>query len=256
MPNFTVLIIATNKYVNFLPELLDSIEKKLFVDALGQILVFTNEPDAVSVENTGRIRVQTISIPGYGWPDATLRRYEVFKENWHLVEGELVIYVDVDALVVAETNLADLVRDMKKSNSQVFVVRHPGYYRRDLKTWIAARRNRGIWESDKRSKAYVPLTKRITYVAGGVWGGYKDALLRMIGNLASNVEDDLTRGLIAISHDESHLNSWITRNRVMKLSPAWVYAPGYKNLDGIEPIIEVLHKPVEYFDDRKPEILS
>lgn len=250
MPTFTVLVIATNRYINFLPSLLTSIDQNLFLDSTGQVMVFTNHNEISVNEISDRVSVQKVLIPNLGWPDATLKRYAIFTEHWGKISGDYVIYIDVDAVVVGKPLLRVIVDDLNSHNSDIFVVRHPGYFRRDWKTWIAARRKSGIWETRRESMAFVPLFSRRTYVAGGVWGGKRSALYRMISQLKINVEIDLQKEIVAIFHDESHLNNWVTKHHVLKLSPAWVFAPGYENLLGIEPIIEVIHKPEEFFEAR------
>lgn len=251
MPSFTVLVIATNRYVDFLPASLESICLNLFPDSLGQVLVFTNDEKFEYKPVGNRIKIQKILIPNYGWPDATLRRYEIFSKYWDQVSGDYVIYIDVDAIVVGKPLLGELITKMKAENAGVFVVEHPGYFKRDWKTWVAARRKNGIWETNRKSSAFVPLIHRRKYFAGGVWGGERLQLSHMITKLEKNVAEDLKLGIVALSHDESHLNSWATKNDSLKLGPSWVFAPGYSNLSGITPIIQVIHKPEEYFEARK-----
>lgn len=246
-----MLVVATNRYIEFFPALLESIDTNLFNDSRGQVLLFTNHEEFEIPKTSARVSVERVLIPAFGWPEATLKRYEIFSDHWNSVTGDYVVYIDVDAVVVGNPSMSELIHKFHEIDAGVFVVRHPGYYNRDWKTWIAARRKSGIWETNKNSKAYVPLLRRRTYVAGGVWGGQRTAVHQMVEQLRKDVDGDYRKGIVAISHDESHLNRWITRHHVLTLSPAWVYAAGYSWLKGIEPIIEVIEKPLEYFEARK-----
>jgi hypothetical protein len=44
-------------------------------------------------------------------------------------------------------------------------------------------------------------------------------------------------------HDESHINWWKSIYSPSLLSPKWAFAEGYKNLQGIIPMITVIEKP-------------
>ena len=67
-------IIATNKYIQFVQPLVDSIEKYFLVDHDILINLFTDQ-DAVIVHNRTDIKIH--KIPSYGFPEATLLRYHI-----------------------------------------------------------------------------------------------------------------------------------------------------------------------------------
>lgn len=248
MNDFTVLLVATNKYVDYAHGLIASIQKNLFTKSNGQVLLFTDQPELFIGLSSNRLAVETIEIPSYGWPEATLLRYEFFESYWSSVSGKVVMYIDVDTFVVSEVQISDVFPP--GTPQDIAMVRHPGFM--SVSPWeaIVARGPNGTWETNPKSKAFVNLFQRKTYVAGGVWLGKKDAIFEMISQLKSNVENDLSWGFIAKWHDESHLNYWAATHNVKYLSPAWAYAPGYKNMDSFNPIIELVHKPQEFFDSR------
>jgi hypothetical protein len=248
MSDFTVLLIATNKYVDYAKELLVSIEEKLFPKSTGQVIVFTDQPGLFSKTGSSRVAVTAAEIPSYGWPEATLLRYQIFEDNWNLVEGTYVMYLDVDTVVASVVELDEVFDD--KSDDDLAFVRHPGYYKTSLYSALIARSPIGTWETRRASTAHVPVHRRKTYVAGGVWIGTNDAIRNMVGALRRNVDQDLAIDIVAKWHDESHLNAWASTHKARHLSPAWAYAPGYKNLVGLEPIIQLVHKPEEFFTQR------
>lgn len=246
--DFTILLVATNNYVDYAHGLISSIHKNLFTESQGQVLIFTDQPDLFINSGSSRVELQTIEIPSYGWPEATLLRYQFFENYWSSVKGQIVMYIDVDTFIASEVQIYDAFPSLTESS--IAMVRHPGFMRVSLWEALVARGPNGTWETNPQSTAFVNLFKRRTYVAGGVWLGNKDAIYKMIVNLRQNVEDDLSKDFIAKWHDESHLNYWAANNKVRYLSPAWAYAPGYKNMKSLEPIIELVHKPQHFFDER------
>jgi hypothetical protein len=248
MYDFTVLLIATNKYVNYASELIESVEEKLFPSSRGEVIVFTDQPALFEKAGSTRVVVTAVEIPSYGWPDATLLRYQIFEDNWKLIVGKYVMYLDVDTVVVSSVELDEVFAD--NDPFDLAFVRHPGYFNTSFYSALVARSPIGTWETRKASTAYVPLLRRKTYVAGGVWLGANASIKRMVRALRRNVDKDLAVDLVAKWHDESHLNAWAATHEVRYLSPAWAHAPGYKNLAGLQPIIELVHKPEEFFTQR------
>ena len=248
MKDFTVLLVATNNYVDYAHGLISSIHKNLFTESQGQVLLFTDQPDSFKRSSTSRVEVNTIEIPSYGWPEATLLRYQFFASNWATVTGRIVMYIDVDTIIASEVQIRDALP--LDNEIPIAMVKHPGYTHIPLWKALLARGPRGTWETNRHSKAYVNIFKRRTYVAGGVWLGEQKAIHEMISQLKNNVEYDLSKDFVAKWHDESHLNYWAANHTVRYLSPAWAYAPGYKNMKSYLPIVELVHKPQVFFDER------
>jgi hypothetical protein len=248
MTDFTVLLIATNRYTDYATTLIESIHEKLFTASTGQVLLFTDNPSIFEDSSSDRVSVIPVEIPSYGWPDATLLRYRIFAENWAAVTGDYVMYLDVDTIVASKVQLRDVFDSANKLD--LAFVRHPGYFKTGPIRWIRARSWQGTWETRRRSTAFVPSWRRKTYVAGGVWIGTKEAIFQMVSQLQKNVDADLAQNIVAQWHDESHLNSWAARHEAKLLDPSWAHAPGYKNIQHLTPIIELVHKPQEFFDQR------
>lgn len=244
----TVLVIATNSYTQFLPNLFNSIETHLAPSCKIQILLFTDENGfEIQFEKSGRLNIEKVQINSYGWPEATLLRYKIFSENWHLVQGKYVMYLDADTEVVSDVPVKEIIGAL--GNKGVGLISHPGYFNRSLLVNFLNRLSFKIgWEARKRSTAYVRFSERKRYVCGGVWFGKTEMISKLVNQLAVNVDLDLSRGVIAKFHDESHLNYWLVNNVdiCQVLDPRWAFESTYSNLNGLVPLIEVLNKPMQF----------
>jgi hypothetical protein len=141
-----------------------------------------------------------------GWPMATMHRYHVILEEAHcLAEATHVFHIDADMRFVGNVGseiLAPLV-----------ATAHPGYVGR-----------RGTFEGRPESAAYVGPDEGTTYFCGGFVGGEREEFLRLATAIRDGVNADGTRDLIAVWHDESHLNRYLAgRPPDVTLSPSYCY---------------------------------
>lgn len=198
--NIGLLVIATGKYDIFIKPLLDSVRKFFLVNHKVTVYLFTDK----TVLEEGNIKV--IPQEHEGWPYATLHRYHVFNKHREILSKmDYLYYCDVDMLFV--DNVGEEVL-----GSRVAVL-HPGYYQG----------NRGTYETNPISTAYVPSYEGSHYFAGGFNGGSSEEFLNMSRVIERNIEQDKTRGnYIAVWHDESHLNKYLIQN-----TPTLILPPSY-----------------------------
>ena len=174
------------------------------------------------------------------------------------------MYVDADTQFVSSFNYNDLLQQADTSASGMTLVRHPGYFNRSFLLnlmfvfplasflpWKIRKADSLMpWETRRRSSAYVPMRKRSAYVCGGVYWGKKQAFHNLCKELSSSVITDEQNGIRAKHNDESHLNKWKSKYGATLATPAWAFASNYRNLRDITPIIEVVHKPLNF--ERQP----
>jgi len=181
------LVIATNRYMEFLDPLLESARRHFLPGHEVTPFVFTNMP-----YNGPGVRVEQEHYP---WPGMTLRRYEIFWKNRDaLASMDYLYYTDADMIFVAPVGdevLGDLVATI-----------HPGYYNAP---WSVM-----PFENNPRSTAFVDPAKRSRYFAGGFNGGRRDAFLDMSKHIQDGIRKDSEYGYTAQWHDESHLNRYLT----------------------------------------------
>ena len=187
--NIGILVIATNKYIKFLNPLVDSINKYFLKNHNITIFCFTNILDHNAADN-----VKIIEQEHMPWPMPTLKRFEIFYKNREYYKDvDILYYLDVDMLI------NDYVDDeFLPGDKDLLCVVHPGYRRDQLQSF----------ERRQQSHACVDWNHHV-YHCGGVQGGKKNAYLKACEILSNNILDDLSRGIVAVWHDESHWNKYL-----------------------------------------------
>jgi hypothetical protein len=172
------------------------------------------------------------AAPSYGYPDATLLRYHtMLTQQPLLLSYDNIFYADADAKFVAPVAESDIL-----SNGITATV-HAGYF---------VRNTQGSPEKNPRSTAYLPFVRQ--YYCGGFNGGTSQAFLQMAETIRAGVNTDKTRGIVAIWHDESHLNRYLFDHPPARvLSPSFCYPEGYGGGYGwtteqYKPVFMVLEK--------------
>lgn len=258
---YTFISIATNRYSNYLLELLNS--SRNLGRHLSEIewVIFTDSPEFYDEirEEIGLV-VKVIKIPSYNWPEATLFRYKIFRENFDQISGDYVIYLDADMELVS-----DFIENIEPENwdNGVALVSHPGYWRtrnylsriklylqnpylliKDSYRFIRVG-SLGAWETNKKSTAFTPRKDRENYVCGGTWMGSSESIRKLVTELSQNVEEDAARGVMALWHDESHLNKWSASNKFTLLTPRFCHDKSYPGLSNLSPLIRAVDKRIE-----------
>jgi hypothetical protein len=194
MASLAVMLIATGgpRYTGFIGPLTASLKAHF---PPHDVILFTD-----SSEQFGAIRVPQ---PDLGWPDASLMRYHAFLgQRELLMRYEHVLYMDVDMLACARVTGEELFSD------GITAVIHPSYP--------------DTFERRRRSTAYVEGSP--PYYQGCLQGGKAKAFLDMCEAIAMNVDIDKANGIVAVWHDESHLNRYLSEHPPARvLTPAYAY---------------------------------
>ncbi len=199
-----ILTIATNKYLQFVERLYNDIEKNFLNGHEINCLLFTDH----EVETSNNVRVHQIDHEP--WPMPTLKRYNYFiKEKNFILEHDYCFYLDADMRIdsiVGDEILSDLVATMHPYQS-FYNISEMSYDR------------------NPKSLAYVPDGEGKTYYAGGFNGGKSEKFLKMSKHIAENVNTDLENNIVALWHDESHMNRYLIDNPPsLALDPNYCFA--------------------------------
>lgn len=203
MSKVGLLVIATNKYISFVQPLLMSADYWFLKNHDVTYFIFTNR-DISSIKSNRKI--VKIDTKHNVWPWMTLGRYKIFDNSKEkLSEMDYLYYCDADMLFAG--NVGDEILDDRVATQ------HPGHYGR-----------RGTPETNTNSLACVHEHEDMQYFAGGFNGGKSSVFLEMSKKLSDNIDDDFSRNIIAVWHDESHINRYLIDNPPTKiLNPSYCY---------------------------------
>lgn len=201
-----LLVIATNKYIQFVQPLWESAKKHFLPGQDVRLFLFT---DAQETPLKADPQVSIIFQKHMAWPGPTLFRYNVFlAAEEKLKEMDYLFYCDADMLfvdTVGEVVLSDRV-----------ATAHPGFYDKPRAAFT--------YETNPASLAAVGPSEGIQYFAGGFNGGTSQEYLKMCKVISENVIQDYKKNIVAVWHDESHMNRYFINNPPTRvLSPAYCY---------------------------------
>lgn len=257
-----ILSIATNSYLGYWQSMvrsllqevgnIQSVHLYLFTDSVREAEVFVSQLNI--------LQVTIIEIPSYAWPEATLYRYSIYSKYEELFKNDILMHLDADMIINSDFILR--VKDLF-ANSGMALVSHPGFWRPNrpisiLRLYLTQPKKLysdikmkvfmgglGSWEVNILSSAYVPRINRLTYVCGGTWLGTRKEFIDLVKELEDSVKNDELKGIVAIWHDESHLNKWASRNSYIRLTPEFCFDGSYPQLRGMTPLITAVDKTME-----------
>jgi len=201
--NIGLLVVATGRYTEFIPPLIKSANKHFCKKHNVTYFVFT---DGAIPHADNIVRIEQARL---GWPYDTMMRFVMYAQYKDLYSSmDYLFACDADMLFVDEVGdeiLSDLVGTL-----------HPGYVG-----------TKGTYETRPSSTAYIPRTEGKYYFAGGFNGGKAEQYIQMAETITHNIKADLEKNIIAIWHDESHLNRYFaTHKPTLILSPSYCYWEG------------------------------
>ena len=192
----SINIIATNKYINFLPDLIKSIDRFLFKDSKILIVVHTNSNIDKINSGSDRIKILKNGIEHEPWPFTTLKRFHYFNKAKDIIKkSDYSFYIDADSLFIG-----DIREEFLPERGMVGTI-HPCLFL-----------DNGTPERNPNSKAFISFSENNRYFCGGFFGGDSESFLEMSEKISSNIDEDLSKEIIAIWHDESHINRFFLDN--------------------------------------------
>jgi hypothetical protein len=258
--SFGICSVATNQYINYWEQMVISSKSNHGQFGL-HFHVFTDQIDRVNsfARDNPDLGITCHKIDSLKWPEATLYRYKLISEEAESLTEDYLMHLDADMLFKEEFG-----RDLRPLDWEngIALVAHPGFWRPagfgrvrfylsnpkifliDLVSYLKVG-GLGSWSQDLSSLAYVERHNRREYVCGGVWMGSRLSFLDMVSSLHNSVSNDEERGVMAIWHDESHLNKWASKNLHTTLTPRYCFDPGYPQLRNLEEVIRAVDKNLE-----------
>lgn len=200
-----LLIIATNKYTQFLQPLISSADDFFLKEQDVTYFIFTNQNLDIKSDRN----IVYIPIEHKEWPWMTLGRYRIFSDSKDKLSSmDYLYYCDADM------KFLDFIGE--EILSERVATQHCGYYNQ-----------RGTPETNTRSLACVFPNEEMQYFAGGFNGGESQEYLKMSEILSSNIDTDFNNAIIAVWHDESHINRYFIDNKpTLILDPSYCFHEG------------------------------
>jgi hypothetical protein len=250
MKSFGICSIATNGYEKYLLDSISSFlnlaEKEYFVNWY----IFSDVTESLKnvLKNEKNIVFHFFPINSYGWPEATLLRYQIYAEHIEFMNSDYLMHLDADMLFLPSFTFPDI----EDQPDLMHFVLHPGFSskrwnisrpfelsKRFLRTVVIG--GQGSWETRRISKAYTPRGRRKHYFCGGIWFGKKVVFSSFVTHCETLVSADQNSGIIAKWHDESHLNRFAAFNDVCVLGSQYCF-DGKIDLGDVAPFVLAVEK--------------
>ncbi len=227
-----IVFIGTSKYLNFLPKYYENIHENFLPNSEKTFLVFTDGegdfPEDIKVYPQEHLE----------WPYITLTRFGIInRAREEILKNDWLVFLDADTLVVDKVSEEEFFTD-----KHLFGVWHPCHYLQ----MPPHNKLPGAFETNSKSLSYVDVEKEMPsiYYQGCLWGGKVPYVLEMIDELQDRVNKDLDNDVVAIWHDESHLNKYFIehKNDVHTLNSEYAYPEVFSEYCNFEPKIIHLAK--------------
>ncbi|RRS32180.1 MAG: hypothetical protein P794_02040 [Epsilonproteobacteria bacterium (ex Lamellibrachia satsuma)] len=207
------IYICTGKYNIFWKDFFQSSEKYFLnlSEYEKHYFVFT---DADKIEFENKKNVHKIYQKQLKWPYITLDRFSIFqKARQQLEEMDYIYFFNGNMLFVDKVGQELL----PTASYPLVMVKHPGFFDKERSTYT--------YETDPKSLASIQIDEGISYFMGGLNGGMTQDYLSLIDTLEKNIKTDKKNNLMAIWHDESHLNRYAIdhQDKIKVLDPSYGY---------------------------------
>lgn len=208
--NITLLLIATNKYADFVNPFIKSSDRHFLTDHNVSYLVFSNKEIKVSSNR----KVEFVPIEHEPWPNPTLKRYDYFLHKAsELEDQDYLYYSDIDMRFidnVGEEILGERVATI-----------HPGFWNKTVFEYTYERR--------ETCNAFIPYGYGKKYYAGGFNGGCFSSYIQMCKTIVSWRKEDEKNNIIPVWHDESYMNKYmVLYPPTVELSPSYCYPESWQ----------------------------
>lgn len=197
--SIAILYICTGKYSIFWDQFYQSCEQYFLAGHNKHYFVYT---ETLLPENV-KENVSIIHQEKLGWPGDTLMRFHMFsKLRDSLRAFDYIFFLNANAHF--NKTIGDTILENPDGEVDLVVVKHPFFH-------CVTNPKDFPYERRKKSLAYVAQNHGEKYVMGGFNGGRSGAYLDLVETLKSQIDLDLEKNIVALWHDESHLNKYITK---------------------------------------------
>ncbi|XP_066466949.1 globoside alpha-1,3-N-acetylgalactosaminyltransferase 1-like [Tiliqua scincoides] len=208
-----VTMFAIGKYTRFVSRFLDTAEKHFMIGYQVNYYLFTDNPQDIPAVRMGSGRTLNIIFKKKykHWQEITMWRMEVI--NKHIAE---VAHREVDYLFCLDIDLVFYNSWGPETLGEMVATLHPDYYKT----------SRGSFPYERRrsSMAYISREEGDFYYIGAAFGGQVKNVYEFTLSCHMAILADKAKGLMAVWHEESHLNRYFLSHKPSKLlSPEYLW---------------------------------
>lgn len=207
MKNICICFIGTHKYFDFFKQYYESAKENFLTDCKKTFLLFSDQ--AVELKDD----IIYYKIEHKKWPFITLERFKTINlAKEEIKNHDWFVFVDADMFFNKKIDYFDFFNEEK----DFFGVQHPGFINKI-----------GTFEINPASLACIRQGDDLsTYWQGCLWGGKVESVLKMTDYLEKQIDIDLKNNVIAVWHDESHMNKYFidNKNNVHTLDAGYAYS--------------------------------
>ena len=231
-----ITFIGTSKYANFFDGFKKAVDQYFLNECDKTFFVFTDQPEN---QLFNKDDVVVTKIQHREWPWVTLHRFKnMCTIVDQLAEFDYVFFIDADLWPCSDITFEEILGHGRP----LVGVQHPGFIGKI-----------GTFETDSRSTANIfdgNYNVKV-YRQGCFWGGKSNNIIEMIKTVNSRIDKDTDNDIMAVWHDESHMNKYFLENndKVFTLHPGFATPQeGYEEVKKNYPSKMVhLHKDLSEF---------
>lgn len=230
-----ILYICTGKYHIFFNNFYDSCERFFIQETEKTYFVFSDHHELEKFEH-----VRFVYKECEGFPNDSLFRFRTFLTiEKELREYDYIFFFNSNMQFIApvdESVLPDLENGNLCCLDADYDKRypHPCFY---------------PYERRKKSLAFIPRgLKQYHYYHAGLNGGKTKEYLEFCKTLDENIDKDYQNGIVAIYHDESHVNKYFSEHSCLSLHEEYGTAEGSPNMKNAKIILVDKTKFSNYFN--------
>jgi hypothetical protein len=197
--NIDILYIATGKYKLYWALFYKSCENYFLTSHVKNYFIFTDDPLFFNQDGV----ITLIKIADYGWPEATLFRFNFFSQSFKLFKGDYIYFFNSNYQFLDYVNEVEII----PLDTEVVVLTWGSYLGKTILDYETMKCNKSIISNLK-------INKTKFYIQGGIFGAKNNEFKNLTDFCFKNIEIDYSHGVIPKNNDEFYLNYYLNERPI------------------------------------------